>query len=163
MEVKMVRSTYSWYCECCGGITDTNLTVEVEGTVIGEYADDDHFGYSRIDDLEVEKDIAQAVGAETEYAALCARRKDLELALEGTLMVAQTEQEEDAAYAAHLAGYEEFSAWLTALGHELVEETHAERSEYYDYPSVEDEEDPENEGEAVEYPGSRYEAEYSEV
>jgi HD superfamily phosphohydrolase len=74
MEVKMLRHVNSWYCECCGGISDETLTVKVDGQAVGVYHDDGHFGYSHIVDAEVEADIATAVGAQEEYATLLAQR-----------------------------------------------------------------------------------------
>jgi HD superfamily phosphohydrolase len=122
MEVKMLRHVNSWYCECCGGISDETLTVKVDGQVVGVYHDDGHFGYSHIVDAEVEADIATAVGAQEEYATLLAQRDELEQKLAAALEAAKTEEEEDVAYREHGATPQEFSAWLAALGHTVLEE-----------------------------------------
>jgi hypothetical protein len=134
MEVKMMRHVNSWYCECCGGISDETLTVEVDGRVVGVYHDDGHFGYSHIVDAEFEADVAKAIDALEEYAAWCARRDGLEGKLAAALEAATNDQEEDSAYREHGGAYEEFPAWLSTLGHTVVEEN----TEECDMSSYED-------------------------
>lgn len=133
----MLRHVHGWYCESCGGISDTSLSVEVGTHWTGAYYDDGHFGASQIRDEVVEADIAEALGLAQEYAARRERRaqaeETLSKALDEALENAKTEEEREAAYAAYSSQYEDetFSQWLTFWGHELVEE------ETYDHDSYE--------------------------
>lgn len=143
MIVRMLRHVHSWYCECCGGISDTSLSVEVGTHWTGTYYDDGHFGKSQISDEVVEADIAAALGLAQEYAARCERREQTEevlsKALDAALENAKTDEERDTAYATYSLQYEEeeFAQWLTLWGHELVEEETYEQ-EPYEYENWDD-------------------------
>lgn len=130
MIVKMLRHVHGWYCECCGCISDTELSVEVGTHWTGFYYDDGHFGESCINEEAVEADIAQALGLAQEYATRCKRRAQLDNELGAALDAAKTDEEENAAYEVHAAACEGFAEWLALWGHELIEESTYEHDEY---------------------------------
>lgn len=119
-------------CECCGCYFDEYLTVTVDGVVIGDYSTDGHFGYSRINEDEVEADIAKAVDAEAGYVSFCASRQAQNERLSEMVQAANTDAEIDAVNKAYEAAGHSFVEWLKTLGHEVVEEFSVAESPVYD-------------------------------
>lgn len=119
-------------CDCCGFYIDEDLTVTVDGVVIGEYSTDGHFGYSRIDEAQVEADIARAVGAEAGYPVFCDSRQAQYERLSEMVEVANTEEEIDVVNKAYEATGGSFAEWLRSLGHEVIEEFDVAESPVYD-------------------------------
>ena len=132
LEVKMSRIEGGGDCECCGFYIDEYLTVTVDEVVIGEYSTDGHFGYSRINDDQVEGDIAQAVGADMGYVAFCASRKAQYERIHASMDAANTDDEIEAVNKAYAAAERSFTEWLKSLGHVVIEEFDVAETPGYD-------------------------------
>lgn len=132
MQIKMSRVEGGGDCECCGFYIDEYLTVTVDGVIVGDYSTDGHFGYSRINEGEVEADIARAVGAETGYVSFCASRQAEHVRLAEMVEAANTDAEIDAVNKAYEAAGQSFVVWLKTLGHEVEEVFSVEERPVYE-------------------------------
>lgn len=132
VEVRMSRIESGGDCECCGFYLDEDLTVTVDGVVVGQYSTDGHFGYSRIDEAQVEADIAKAVGVEAIYPAFCVTRQTRYDKVSEMMDAANTDEEIDVVNKAYESTGRSFADWLKSLGHEVIEEFDVAESPVYD-------------------------------
>lgn len=131
MELLYEHHTSSWYCECCGGISDETLTVSHNGHVLGTFEDDGHFGSSSIVLPEVEKAvIAGLLVEENKYAAMLAQRETLE-ALRDSAFESLESHKAGYAYGEKLDKL--FEEFLAAMGITVRHNYTSEVEDYEDY------------------------------
>jgi hypothetical protein len=108
------------YSEDRGDFSVVTLSIDVADQTVALFMDV-HFYGTNIFDEKVEAAIVEAVGEQTEYAALCARRAEHRKVFENAVAAAQTYEQRERAYDLE-EGYEQFKPWLESRGHSLVEE-----------------------------------------